>query len=800
MIEPEIRIQIKCFHCGEDCPDERINQQEKYFCCDGCMLVYNLLDKNGMCEYYQITSNPGPSRRILIREGKFGFLDDEAVRSKLITFTDGRQTSVSFYLPQMHCSSCIWLLENLHRLEHSVISSRVDFPKKEVLLVFEEGDFSLRKAAELLTGIGYEPHISLKDIDEKKVKKIDRRRILRLGVAGFCFGNIMMLSFPEYFSAGSQIDAHLKLFFKYLNLCLAFPVFFYCSAEFYSSAWNGIKQKFLSIDAPIVLAIVITFGRSVYDIVTGLGSGYLDSMSGIVFFMLAGRVFQDYTHQSLSFERDYKSYFPISVTVTKDGMEKEIPVSSLSVGDRIIVRSGELIPADSILFLGKANIDYSFVTGESKPVEKIIGEIVYAGGRQFGGKIEMEVIKEVSQSYLTKLWNKDAFKEEGTKKKSFIHALSRNFTWGLLALAFLSSIYWAAVDSTRILNAVTSVLIVACPCALLLSATFTNGNILRIFGRNGLYLKNAEVIESLATVNTIVFDKTGTLTESGSSSLVFSGDLLTKEMSRAVNSLAGQSIHPLSRAIASNGPKYEVLPVLQFVDHPGKGLEGIVDGISVRLGSEDFVGGHNIKELRGSYVHLSVDNVYKGYFALKTPYRNSLFELMQSLKNKFGLVLLSGDNASERDYLQNLLGPESELRFDQGPDDKLEYVLALQGKGKRVIMIGDGLNDAGALKQSDVGIAVTDDINNFSPACDAILASTNFSRLDSLIEFARFGKVIILGSFIISILYNLVGLAFAVQGTLSPVIAAILMPISSVSILFFTTGMSSLAGKWFFRK
>jgi len=441
MIKTQPPVKLTCYHCGEDCPDDTIRQEDKHFCCEGCKLVFNLLDKNGLCTYYTLDKNPGISRRIQVREGKFGFLDDEQVKNRLISFTDGTQYTVNLYLPQMHCSSCIWLLENLHRLESGIVSSRVDFPAKEVSIVFNGGDCSLRKVAELLTEIGYEPHISLKDMDERKIQKTDRKRLLQLGVAGFCFGNIMMFSFPEYFANGT-LQPGLKHLFLYLNLALALPVFFFSASEFYISAWKGIRSRFLNIDAPIVLAIVITYTRSVYEILSGTGSGYLDSMSGIVFFMLAGRVFQDYTHQALSFERDYKSYFPISVTVKAEGNLKETPISSLVKGDRIVIRNGELIPADGILFLGEASIDYSFVTGESTPVTKTIGEIIYAGGRQCGGKMELEVVREVPQSYLTRLWSKDTFQAKTKGRKSFIHALSRNFTWALLSLAALAAIYW----------------------------------------------------------------------------------------------------------------------------------------------------------------------------------------------------------------------------------------------------------------------------------------------------------------------------------------------------------------------
>jgi Cu+-exporting ATPase len=792
-------IRLTCFHCGERCPNDQNQIADKFFCCEGCQLVFTLLDKSGMCEYYQLSSNPGQPRKIKIREGKFAFLDDKEVKSKLLSYQDGNQAILTLYLPQMHCSSCIWLLENLNKLDSGVISSRVDFPKKELLVAFNEKTTSVRKVAELLTEIGYEPHINLNDLDEKKIHKTDRKRIIRLGVAGFCFGNIMMLSLPEYFSTGS-LGTGLDAFFTYLTLLLALPVFFFSAGEFYLSAWKGIRKKFLNIDVPIVLAIGITFSRSLYDIISGKGTGYLDSMSGIVFFMLAGRVFQDYTHQALSFERDYKSYFPISVTLKTGQEEKEIPISNLKVGDRVIIRNQELIPADGILLNGKASIDYSFVTGESAPVSKNMGEIIYAGGRQCGSIIELQVVKDVSHSYLTQLWNKEVFKEPSKKKQSFIHTLSINFTWGLLLFAAIVSIYWSIFDSSRIFNALTSVLIVACPCALLLSATFTNGNILRILGKKGLYLKNAGVIEQLASSDTIVFDKTGTLTETGASSFRFIGETLDQEAKEKIHTLARQSSHPLSKVIADSLSAPSLIPVNKFREIPGHGSEGAINGTSIRLGTIKFAGGQEEEAPDGSTVHLSLGNTYRGYFSISNFYRKSLPGLVRDLKRHYKLHVLSGDNSAEKHFLRETFGSEGDLRFEQRPDDKLSFIFSLQADGKRVIMVGDGLNDAGALKQSEVGIAVSEDLNKFSPACDAILSSKHFANLAQFLEFSRLGKKIILSSFVISVLYNIVGLTFAAKGMLSPVMAAILMPLSSISILLFTTGISAVGARYIFKR
>ncbi len=790
----KISEKTTCYHCGEDCLSDDISFDNHLFCCEGCKTVYGIINKSNLCEYYDFEKNPGITQKHIVREGKFAFLEDESVKKKLVHFSEGSQHHITFYLPQMHCSSCIWLLEHLGKLNKGILKTRVDFLRKEYTVVFDEANISLKQLVELMTSIGYEPHISLNDISENSVKKVSKSHLYKIGIAGFCFGNIMMFSFPDYFSDGELGEKNMNYMFNYINLVLSLPVFFYCASEFFISAYKGLKQKFLNIDAPIGLAILITFGRSVFEILSDTGVGYLDSMSGIVFFMLIGRYFQNKTHFSLSFNRNYKSYFPLGVNVINpDSTEKQIPVSKIKVGDRIKVYSNEIIPADAILFLGDATIDYSFVTGESLPVKKSIGEIVYAGGKQVGGAIELEVIKEVSQSYLTQLWNNDAFsKKSDDKSKSFIQPLSRYFTLVLFSIAIVTGVYWYFNDYAKLWPAVTSILIVACPCALLLSATFTNGSMLAVLQRYGLYLKSETVLEKISKIKTIVFDKTGTITEQAKSKIIYNGNDLTTEQVALVRTLANQSNHPLSRSITAYLPFTKSLSVKKFYEEKGKGSSAVINGHLVKLGSANFIVKGGASELsNGSNVFVEINHQVLGNFSIKSTYRKHLQTTLGDLKQKFSVMILSGDNNAEEGYLKTVLGDDANLKFNMSPQNKLDYVKSIQCGGN-VMMVGDGLNDAGALMQSDVGIAITDNINNFTPESDGILDGESFSIFPELIAYCKKHKYIISGSFILSILYNIVGLYFAVQGNLSPVIAAILMPVSSISIILFTTGMSSL--------
>jgi len=794
MAEAKVHNHLLCFHCGEVCPTTNISAEDKHFCCEGCKMVYQLLNKSGLCDYYALNENPGLNQRMPVRKDKFAFLNDESIQRQLITFTNEQQTHITFYLPTIHCSSCLYLLENLHRLQPAVISASVNFTRKEVSIIYNHNNLSLQKLAELLTSIGYEPYISLQNLQNHK-PATKKSLIYQLGVAGFCFANIMLLSFPEYLGLEAA-DIQLQGIFRWLNVLLALPVFFYSALPFYQSGWKGLKHKFLNIDAPIALAIIVTFSRSMYEVISGTGAGYFDSMSGIVFFMLVGRVLQDKTYQQLSFERDFTSYFPIAATLVKDGEEVPVSLPDIKAGDTLLIHSNELIPADGICTRGKACIDYSFVTGESLPVNKEMGEMVYAGGKQTGGAIEILVIKEVAQSYLTRLWSADAFKKNiEPKSVSFVHLLSRYFTVILFVIATIAATYWAFNDSSKVWNVITAVLIVACPCALLLSNTFTNGNILRILGRNKLYMRNAQAIEDMANITHIVFDKTGTLTTTQQQEVIYEGRELNKHQQQAIASLAAQSSHPLSRALVTYFGNIKRVPIDEFREIPGKGIEGMVGEDWISLGSQRFISGASGEAGPYTRVYVSIDDKVYGHFTLRNHFRESVAPLIKTLASRYRLSVLSGDNPTERSMLQQMMGNDAILLFNQQPADKLHYIEHLQESGERVMMIGDGLNDAGALKQSNVGIALTDDCNNFTPASDAIMDAKQLSALYRFIRLCRANKQIVIASFVLSILYNIVGLSFAVQGLLSPMIAAILMPASSLSILLVTFGSSNIAAR-----
>lgn len=776
-----------CFHCGERCDDEARLKDGKAFCCTGCRTVYELLRENDLCAYYNFDERGGISFK-RGRAERFEYLDDESVRQSLIQFSDGTMAKTTFRLPQIHCASCIWLLENLYRLNPAILRSEVNFLKKEMALTFREREVSLSEIAGLLTKLGYEPEIRLAQLDAARRAEPDNRRLwLKVGLAGFAFGNVMLFSFPDYLDSTGHLGAQFKMLFGWLSVLFSVPVLLFSASDYFVSSWYALRQRNISLDVPVALGLLALFARSVYDIVSGTGTGYLDSFNGLVFFLLIGKLFQKKTFDALSFDRNYAAYFPLSVTLRKNGEDRAVPVSKLRAGELIFVRHRELVPADSVLQSASAQLDYSFVTGESAPVTLSRGATVYAGGRIIGAGAELTVVREVSHSYLTQLWNHDAFRKE--KRSSLVDlsdAFGQYFTL-IVSLIAIGAAWWWLPDTGKALNVFTAVLIIACPCALTLAAPFTLGAAVAIFGKAKFYLKNTGVVTDLAALDAIVFDKTGTLTHAGRAVVRFDGAPLSDDECALIAACLKHSTHPLSRQILAALPVSSSLDLSSFNETAGRGIEAVIGNHHLAVGAAAWIAertGTTINAPPGSSrVCVEFDGAYRGSFSLSNAYREGLTGLIEALQPERELYLLSGDNDHERAALQPLFSDERRLAFHQSPADKLHFVEALQQAGRTVGMIGDGLNDAGALQQSNVGIALTEDTGAFAPACDAILAAENLPRLPVYLGFARYARRVLLAAFLLSLVYNAVGLAFAVTGQLSPLVTAILMPVSSLSVV-----------------
>ncbi|WP_185877025.1 heavy metal translocating P-type ATPase [Blattabacterium cuenoti] len=733
----------------------------------------------------------------------FHFLDKKEIAEKIIDFNHNNITTVRFTIPSIYCSSCILTLENISKYHKSILESTVDFSRKQICITFNNSNIKLSELAELLNKMGYCPSINFESIEKQGKKNIfDKKLIGKLAISFFCFGNIMLLAIPGYVGAYKEPwFLENRNFFRYLMLILSFPVVIFSLLDHVKYAFLGLKKHIINIDVPISIGMLVLFLWSFYEIFFDLGYGYFDSISSFSLFIIISRILQIHTHNKiLSFNKNYKSFYPIMVTKVHNKKEKKVFLSSLKKGDIILIRNEDIIPSDSILIKGEAVLDNSFITGESYLINKKIGDKIYAGSKQKGEAILLKIIKNVDHSYLSLLWKKSNYSSHYRKKLFYLNSISTKFsqffTPIILTISIITGIYWYLNDDIQKMFQTTfSVLIITCPCALVLSTPLIFGNIIRFFSKKKFYIKDIFTMERISTIETLIFDKTGTITDPNKEKIFFVGNIKYEEK-KIIASLLRNSNHPLSQKILSELFVNDFYTVKNFKEIKGKGLEGNIKNKSVKIGSKKYLG-VTINDNQKTAVFISINKKLIGYFLFRNYYRKNIKKIFKML-NEYKIVILSGDqNELEKNYLKSILPKTGKIFFNQSPEDKLNYVKKLQNKGEKIMMFGDGINDCAALNQSEVGVSVSENTIGFFPNCDAFLQSDCLDKIFIFLKISKFSRKLVVINFIISLFYNVIGIYFAVTGNLEPLIASILMPLSSFSVIFFSIISTFLVSRKF---
>jgi Cu+-exporting ATPase len=780
-----------CHHCGDPCGAAAVHADAHTFCCAGCASVFTLLHERGLGAFYACDVNPGVPQRREAHDDRFAALDDPAIAASLLDFDDGVTASVTFAVPDLHCAACLWLIERLWRVEAGIIRADADLVRRTVTVWFCPTTVTVRGVAERLAAVGYAPVI---EGERSAGTATSERRTLylRMGIAGFAFGNTMLFSIPRYVN-GVPLEDGFQRVFDALNLALGTLVLVYSASGFFTAAWRSARARRLTLDVPVAIGLAALYVRSVVDIVSSRSEGFIDSFTGLVLFLLVGRLFQSKAFDRIAFNRTFRSFLPLSVRVERGDAIVLTPLADLREGDCILLRPDEVVPADAVLVSTEGAFDYAFVTGESRPILARAGDRIRAGGRAIGSTLRLLLVRDVAQSQLARLWNNPASARPTAHWLSEVSArFGALFTLAAVGLA-LAGAGWHWPDVSRSLDVATAVLIIACPCALTLAAPLTFGTAMEQLASRGFYLRNSAVVLDLSRVDALAFDKTGTLT-SAVQGMHAEPDGLTEEAWQLVRRLAAESTHPVSRAIASGRLAEGRLQWCR--ETPGLGLRGAIDGHDVMLGSPSFVAreiGAIVRTAADGPV-VAIDRRVAGSVRLSTLPRPGVAAAVRELGGTHEIDLLSGDEPREASRWRAWFGQR--VAFGQSPDDKLATIRARQAAGRRVAMIGDGLNDAGALAAADVGIAVSDETACMVPACDAVLHGARVASLPAFLRYARTARRVVIACFVVSMIYNALGLALALQGALTPLLTAVLMPVSSLTVIAMSVG----AMRWYARE
>jgi len=771
-----------CYHCGDKIIGKPISKGDKDFCCSGCLTVYEILSNNGLDKFYEFNEQSG-IKPATEGNAKYTALDVPEIFNDFIEFQNDEIYMVTFFLPAIHCSSCIYLLENLQKLNTDILESEANFTARTLSLSIKKSR-KLSEVASLLESIGYKPELRR---GKENKSSYDKKLLLQLGVAGFAFGNIMLWSFPEYLGMDEMFD-DFRNFSAYLTLGAAIPVLLYSASGYFISAYTAIKTRQLNLDIPIALGILVLFIKSTSSILMQEGSSYMDSFTGFVFFLLIGKWFQSKTYRNMSFDNDPKAYFPLGVHRVNrtNQVEEVVKIESIEKDDILKIFNEEIIPCDAELISIKAVIDTSFITGEANLATLKTGDKIYAGSKLIGSAVQVKALSTTNRSKFASIWNKSA-KTTKSIVQNRENLLSKYFLIIVGVVSTAAAITWAFIDPNKILEIVTSILVVACPCALAISFPFVYGNALRKLGKSGLYFRNSHEIQKLNKINHIVFDKTGTLTKDRIEGVNYEGEEMSTEFMGQVFALTRQSTHPYSKSITNylEDKVDQVDTITDYNEVSGLGVEAkTANGNSIKVGNAKFTNAIEKFDESGSY--LSINDKVVGFFKFQSELREGILEEISRLQKDFKITLLSGDHSTDKVLFNDLEHP-IDMHFNLSPTDKKNHILNFNKSGDIVAFVGDGLNDSEALAEAELGISVSEDEFRFTPKCDAIIVSDQIKQLKSFFKFGLHAKKVLRTCMYFSLVYNTIGISFAFIGLVTPLFAAILMPISSISIVLLST-------------
>ncbi|MCA9519739.1 MAG: heavy metal translocating P-type ATPase [Myxococcales bacterium] len=806
-----------CAHCGLPVPPALVEAgADEQFCCAGCATVYRILHDEGLEPLYQRTREEGAADRRAARS--FEAFDDPTFLSLHSRSLPGGALQIELYLEGVHCAACLWLLEKLPKMVDGVRDARLDFARAMLSVTFDPTRTALSQIGTFLDRLGYAPH-PYRDLNRRAQQRDEERRLLvRIAIAGAVAGNVMLIAFALYGGAFEGMSRDWRDFFRWVSLALSIPAVLFAGSSFFVHALASLRARTLHMDLPIALGISAGFIGGVVNTIRGVGEVYFDSVTTLIFLLLVGRFLQQRQQRQAvqATELLYNLAPATARRIDADDNARDVPIEALQPRDRIEVRPGEVIPADGVVQLGRSSVEMAILTGESRPVAVGPRDAIHAGCTNLSARLVVEIRETGAQTRLGKLLRE--VEELARRRAPVVQLVDRISGWfvaAVLLLASVTALVWALIDPALALEHSIALLIVCCPCALGLATPLAITAALGRAARAGVLVKGGDTLEALTHPGTLFLDKTGTLTSGRMALVEWWGDETVRPLVRAAEA---ESTHPLAQALVRGlAPRADPSPSLELTHHLGRGIEGRDAGGSFAIGSAELV--------RSSLGRLpdEVESVVRRFAAraltpvviargseavavaaIGDPIRPDARETIDAFRQRGWRVgILSGDHAD----VVSAIAAELELdpalcRGGLSPEEKARAVEAArtlidvdEGGANRtasslsrhapsVVMVGDGVNDAAALSAATVGVGVHGGAEASLAVADIFFSHEGLGSLRALLFGAERTMRVIRRNLSLSLVYNLVGASLAVGGLLTPVVAAILMPLSSLTVVF----------------
>ena len=789
---------VPCAHCGLEVPTGFVDlDAERQFCCSGCRTAYTILHEHGLGQYYAF----GEKREAPVRPtGKcYEEFDHEAFRALYVKPLRGGLCTVELYLEGVHCSSCVWLVERVPLLLSGVVRAELDIRRSRAHVEWDPAAVTLSAIAQQLDVLGYRPHPYRGVAAEDMRRKEDRAMLTRIGIAGALAGNIMLLALAQYSGWFSGMEAEYERYFRVISLLLTIPSLFGPGWLFFQGALASLRTRRLHIDLPIAIALLAGFSRGAINTIRGSGPIYFDAVGTLVFLLLSGRFLQNRGQRAAADAAELlASFAPAAARVVDEtGVnEREVPVEALLPGMVMSVRAGETFAADGDVTTGRSAVDCSLLTGEPRPESVEVGARVFAGTVNLTGRLTVNVTQAGEMSRLGALLR--CMEESARRRAPVVQLANRIAGWfvaTVLIVAAVTYLYALRHDPARALDNAIALLVVTCPCALGLATPLAIAVGIGRAARRGILIKGGDAIEVLNRPGLIFLDKTGTVTEGRLRLVRWEGADVVKPL---VAALERETNHPIAIAVQQAWPMVEMLEARDVTQTVGGGIEGTVAGRRVAVGAPTFVarrtsvadGAPDVRveafaEEGLTPVWVAVDGALVARAGFGDPLRDDARDSVDRLRALgWRVALLSGDNPVVVRSTAQRLGLElSDAIGGASPEEKLRRVEEARTRGT-VLMVGDGVNDAAAIAAATVGVGVHGGAEASMSAADVYLSRPGLAPLVELVEGAHRTMLVIRNNILFSIAYNCLGATLALLGILDPLIAAVLMPMSSLSVVF----------------